>query len=194
MKYFLAQLDGQVIGDGVSIAPNATLIGNIYIGPKATIFPGVTISGPAYIGAGTTVGHNALVRDSMILNDCEIGFSTEVTRTYASDRCVLNGSNILDSVMAEGAVISNGSVTSNRPIDGSEVLVMLQGRRIRSGRGQIGTMIGPKAFLSSNVVTIPGVKVGAGAQVGPGMYVHEDVEDGQRILVKQEVQVVDDGE
>jgi acetyltransferase-like isoleucine patch superfamily enzyme len=41
-------------------------------------------------------------------------------------------------------------------------------------------------------MTMPGVKVGESAQVGPGTHVHRDVKDRQRIYVRQKLLIVDD--
>jgi acetyltransferase-like isoleucine patch superfamily enzyme len=41
-------------------------------------------------------------------------------------------------------------------------------------------------------MTMPGVKIGERAQVGPGTHVQQDVLNGQRIYVKQQIVVVED--
>jgi acetyltransferase-like isoleucine patch superfamily enzyme len=40
-------------------------------------------------------------------------------------------------------------------------------------------------------MTMPGVKIGERAQIGPGTHVHQDVKNGQRVYVKQELIVIE---
>ncbi|MBK8022300.1 MAG: NTP transferase domain-containing protein [Chloroflexi bacterium] len=80
MNYFLGQIDGQVVAENAFIAKTATLVGNVYISEGAKVFPGAAVVGPAYIGAHTIVGNNSLVRNSMVLDHCNVGFTTEVAQ------------------------------------------------------------------------------------------------------------------
>ncbi len=192
MEYFLAKIKGQVIAESAIIAPTATLIGDVYIGENVKIFPGAAVVGPAYIGANTIIGNNALVRQSMVLNGCNVGFTTEVARSYVSDHCDMHACRVLDSVFASGVNFSAGCTTANLRIDHGYVSSTVKGSRIDSGRDKLGAIIGQDSFLSVDVMTMPGVKVGARAQVGPGTHVRDDVRDGSRIYVKQELIVKDE--
>ena len=194
MEYYLNKIDGQVVSDDAYIAPNATLVGNVYIGAGARIFPGAAVVGPAYIGAGTIVGNNALVRNSMVLNNCEVGFTTEIARSYVADNCSMHACRVLDSVFAERVNFSAGCTTANLRIDRGDVPSMIKGNKMSSGRDKFGAVIGRDAFLAVDVMTMPGVKVGEKAQVGPGTHVHNDVKNRQRVYVKQEIEVVEDGD
>lgn len=194
MGYYLSQIKGQTVADNAFISPQATLVGDVYIGAGARIFPGAAVVGPAYIGDGTIVGNNALVRNSMVLNKCEVGFTTEVARSYVSDRCSMHACRVLDSVFAEGVNFSAGCTTANLRIDRGDVTTMVKGSKVYSGRDKLGAIVGKGAFLAVDVMTMPGVKVGEGAQVGPGTHVHKDVSDRQRVYVKQELQVIDDAD
>jgi bifunctional UDP-N-acetylglucosamine pyrophosphorylase/glucosamine-1-phosphate N-acetyltransferase len=191
MRYFLGQIQGQVIESDAYIAPSATLSGNVYIGAGAKIFPHASIVGPAYIGARTIVGNGALVRESMVLNHCEVGFTTEVARSYVADYCSMHASRVLDSVFAEGVNFSAGCTTANLRIDKGEVQSTVKGKRMGTGRNKLGAIIGRDAFISVDAMTMPGVKIGEQAQVGPGTHVHEDIEAGKRVYVKQELIIKD---
>lgn len=193
MDHFLNKIDGQVVSDDAFVAPNATLVGNVYIGAGVRVFPGAAVVGPAYIGAGTIVGNNALVRHSMVLSNCEIGFTTEVARSYVASNCSLHACRVLDSVFAERINFSAGCTTANLRMDRGPVSSMVKEQKLNTGRQKLGAIIGEDAFLAVDVMTMPGVKVGQNAQVGPGTHVQNDVFDGQRIYVRQHIQVVDDG-
>ncbi|MBC7871177.1 MAG: hypothetical protein H7Y09_10100, partial [Chitinophagaceae bacterium] len=193
MDYYLAKIEGQIVSDTAYIAPNATLVGNIYIGAGAKVFPGAAVVGPAYVGAGTIVGNNSLVRQSMVLNNCEVGFTTEVARSYVADQCSMHACRVLDSVFAENVNFSAGCTTANLRIDRGDVPTTIKGQRVYTGRSKFGTIIGRDAFLGVDVMTMPGVKIGEKAQIGPGTHLRQDVRNGQRVYVKQEI-IIEEGD
>jgi bifunctional UDP-N-acetylglucosamine pyrophosphorylase/glucosamine-1-phosphate N-acetyltransferase len=192
MDYFLSQIKGQTVADSAFVAPTAVLVGDVVIGERVKIFPGAAVVGPAYIGAGTIVGNNALVRASMVLENCNVGFTTEVARSYVADGCQMHACRVLDSVFASNINFSAGCTTANLRIDRGTVGSVVKGQRLDTGREKLGAIIGSDAFLAVDVMTMPGVKIGERAQVGPGTHVREDVKDGQRIYVKQELVVIGD--
>jgi UDP-N-acetylglucosamine diphosphorylase / glucose-1-phosphate thymidylyltransferase / UDP-N-acetylgalactosamine diphosphorylase / glucosamine-1-phosphate N-acetyltransferase / galactosamine-1-phosphate N-acetyltransferase len=192
MNHYLSQLEGQVVAEDAFIANGATLVGNVYIGSGVRIFPGATVVGPAYIGAGTIIGNNSLVRNSIVLDNCEVGFTSEVARSYVADGCAMHACRVLDSVFSEGINFSAGCTTANLRIDRGNVPSIIKGEKVYSGRDKLGAIIGRNAFLGVDVMTMPGVKIGEQAQIGPGTHVYQDVLDGQRVYVRQQLQVVDD--
>lgn len=191
MNYFLSQIDGQVVAETAFIAKSASLVGNVYVGEGAKVFPGAAIVGPAYIGAHTVVGNNALVRNSMVLDHCNVGFTTEVARSYVADHCDMHACRVLDSVFAPYVNFSAGCTTANLRIDRGKVPSYVKGNRMDTGRDKLGAVIGYGAFLAVDVMTMPGVKIGERTQVGPGMHVHLDLNDGVRAYVKQEIVIVE---
>ncbi|GIK29590.1 MAG: NTP transferase domain-containing protein [Anaerolineae bacterium] len=190
MNFFLGQIDGQNVHPSAFVAKTASLIGNVYIGPDVRIFPGAAVVGPAYVGAGSIVGNNALVRNSMVLNHVDVGFTTEVARSYVADNCALHACRVLDSIFAPGVNFSAGCTTANLRMDRGPVPTVVKGARVDTGLPKLGAIVGQNAFLSVDVMTMPGVKVGEGAQVGPGTHVFHDVPDRTRVYVKQDVQTV----
>ena len=194
MHYYLSKISGQNVAESAFIAKTAVLVGDVYIGERAKIFPGAAVVGPAYIGADTVVGNNALVRASMVLNGCEVGFTTEIARSYVADNCHMHACRVLDSVFAPGVNFSAGCTSANLRIDHGHVKSTVKGDRLDTGRDKLGVIIGRDAFIGVDVMTMPGVKIGERAQVGPGTHVHADVPNGQRIYVKQEIVVVEGGE
>jgi NDP-sugar pyrophosphorylase family protein len=194
MNYYLGQIQGQHIAESAYVAKTASIVGDVYIGERVKIFPGAAVVGPAYIGSDTIVGNNALVRASMVLSHCNVGFTTEVARSYVSDHCDMHACRVLDSVFAPHVNFSAGCTTANLRMDRGKVSSYIKGQRIDTGRDKLGAVVGQGAFLSVDVMTMPGVKVGEGAQVGPGTHVHRDIRDRQRVYVRQEVVVVDSGE
>lgn len=191
MEYYLSRIQGQIIAESAFIAPTASIRGDVYIGDRVKVFPGAAIVGPAFIGADTVVGNNALVRGSMVLNHCEVGYTTEVARSYVADHVSMHACRVLDSVFASGVNFSAGCTTANLRIDRRIVNSMVKGQKVASGRDKLGAIIGKDAFLAVDVMTMPGVKIGEGAQIGPGTHVHDDVRNRARVYVKQEIVIVD---
>lgn len=185
MDYFLSQIKGQTVQEGAFVHKNAALVGDVFIAEGAKVFPGAAVVGPAYIGRGTIVGNNALVRASMVLDHCEVGYTTEVARSYVADHCSMHACRVLDSVFAPNVNFSAGCTTANLRMDRGNVPMRVKGDKIDTGRGKLGAVIGQGAFLGVDVMTMPGIKIGEGAQVGPGAHVYSDLADRTRLLVKQ---------
>jgi bifunctional UDP-N-acetylglucosamine pyrophosphorylase/glucosamine-1-phosphate N-acetyltransferase len=194
MNHTLSKIQGQHIAESAFVAPTATLLGDVYLGERVKVFPGAAIVGPAYIGSDTIIGNNALVRASMVLNGCNVGFTTEVARSYVAEHCDLHACRVLDSVFAPGVNFSAGCTTANLRIDRQPVSSRVKGQKLDTGRGKLGAIIGHGAFLAVDVMTMPGVKVGEHAQVGPGTHVESDILNGQRVYIKQELVVIEPGE
>ncbi len=193
MNDFLDQLKGkgQQVAPDAFIAKTAALVGDVFIGPGAKVFPGAAVVGPAYIGANVIVGNNALVRNSMVLAHSNVGFTTEVARSYVAEHCDMHACRVLDSVFAPGINFSAGCTTANLRIDRKPVNSMVKGQKLATGRDKLGAIIGQGAFIAVDAMTMPGVKIGEGAEVGPGVHVVEDVPNGKRVYVKQELVITD---
>lgn len=190
MNAFLNQIEGQQVAADAFVSDKASLVGNVVIESGAKVFPGAAVVGPAYIGKNTIVGNNALVRQSMVLNHCEVGYTTEIARSYVADRVSMHACRVLDSVFAQGVNFSAGCTTANLRIDRGIVKTTVKGNRLETGRDKFGAVVGANAFLSVDVMTMPGVKIGPGAVVGPGTHVHEDVPDRARLFVKQTQELI----
>ncbi|MDQ7024122.1 MAG: sugar phosphate nucleotidyltransferase [Anaerolineae bacterium] len=190
MDTFLKEIDGQQIADDVFISDKASIVGNVIIESGAKIFPGAAVVGPAYIGKNTIVGNNALVRNSMVLNDCQVGFTTEVARSYVADGVGLHACRVLDSIFADGVNFSAGCTTANLRIDKGIVKTSVKGNRMATGRDKFGAVVGTHAFISVDAMTMPGVKIGQNAIVGPGTHVYSDVPNNAKLLVKQNQELI----
>jgi NDP-sugar pyrophosphorylase family protein len=155
----------------------------------ARIFPGAQIVGPAWIGPGSIVGTGSLVRGSMIGANVEIGYGCEVARSWVGDNVHLHHTYLGDSVVDEGASLAFGTVTGNQPFYPPPVRSSVGGERLRTGRGKFGAIIGARARTGIGVLLYPGVKIGYGAYIGPGVVVTADVAPLTLTVVRQELQV-----
>lgn len=186
MEQFLSQIEGQQIAPGAFVSDKASVVGNVIIEDGAKLFPGAAVVGPAYIGSNVILGNNCLVREAMVLDGSAVGFTTEVARSYVGRNVGMHACRVLDSVFADNVNFSAGCTTANLRIDHGIVKSTVKGQRLESGRDKFGAVIGEDAFLGVDVMTMPGVKIGAQAVVGPGTHVYEDVPDRARLYVKQE--------
>ena len=113
------------IADGVFLAENATIIGDVTIGAEANIWYGVVIrgdSGKIVIGKRTSVQDNTVVHvnpinDTIIDNDVTIGHGAILEGCHVGNEAVIGmNATVLDgvtigerSIVAAGAVVREGS-------------------------------------------------------------------------------------
>jgi NDP-sugar pyrophosphorylase family protein len=189
MEYFLGQIQGQTIATNARMADNALVSGPVIIEPNVRMFAGSCIVGPAYIGAGAIIGNNALVRDSMIGRNSVVGYSTEVARTYVGNDVWFHTNYIGDSVIDSNVSFGSGGITANLRLDEQNIRSTVKGQRIDSGRAKLGAIVGSGARMGVNTLLMPGIKVGQGSFVGPGVVMNDDVQDHMQVLIKQELEV-----
>jgi NDP-sugar pyrophosphorylase family protein len=175
MHALLGEIDGQHISPQAKIEEGVLIKGNVVIEKDARVFHGATIAGPAYIGAGAIVGNGALVRESMIGAGALVGFATEVARSYMADRAHTHACQVLDSILDEDVNFSASCTTANLRIDQGDVWSTVKGERINTKRDKLGLIVGKRAFIGVNVMTMPGVKIGRASEIGPTTVVQEDV-------------------
>lgn len=135
-------------GDNVEIAPDAQLIGPIYLGREVKVKEGAVIHGPASIRDYSIVDNRAHVERSIVWRNCYIGEGAELRGTIVTRQCsikpkslLFEGSVIADNcVIGEGAVIhSNVKLWPDKEIEAgatvkSSIIWGSQGRRVLFGR------------------------------------------------------------
>lgn len=114
------------------VAPNATLVGRVALGPESSVFYGAVLRGdtdqitlgarsnlqdnvvvhcdvgvPTTIGSSVSVGHGAVVHGCTIEDDCLIGMGATVM-----NRAVIGAG----SLVAGGAVVLEGTVIPPRSL------------------------------------------------------------------------------
>lgn len=190
MRFYLDQITGQQIHPSARVMDNVTLLGNVVVEEGARIFPGAAVVGPVYIGKGAIIGNGALVRESMVGAGCMVGHTSEVARSYLGQQVNLHRAVVLDSVFEDRVNFSAGCITANLRIDHGNVKSTVKGDRLNSGRDKLGAMIGEGAFIGIQSGTMPGVKIGAGAEIGAFTNVTEDVGEKERYFSTQNIRRV----
>ncbi len=156
MRYFMSENEHK-IDRTADVSKFAHLKGQVYIGPKVKVFENAIIHGPAYIGEGAIIATNALVRESMIGNNCVVGFATEVARSYLNHDVWMHSNYIGDSVIDHNVSFGAGTVLGNLRFDEECVKVKIKGDRQCSGINKLGAIIGSGVRFGVNCSTNPGV-------------------------------------
>lgn len=170
----LRRLKGGVEG---IVEEGAHLIGPVRVEEGARIRSGAYVEGPVLIGRGSDIGPNCYLRPcTSIGEEVRIGNACEVKNSIIMDRThVAHLSYVGDSVLGEGCNFGAGTITANIRFDEKNVRMTIKGRRVDSGRRKLGTFMGDNAQTGINVSLMPGVKVGPGSWIAPGLTVYEDV-------------------
>jgi bifunctional UDP-N-acetylglucosamine pyrophosphorylase/glucosamine-1-phosphate N-acetyltransferase len=154
----------------------------VFLAPGVRIFPGSHVVGPALVGPGCVIGHNALVRGSILGAGSVVGFGCEIARSFLAGGVELHHNYVGDSVFDRDTSMGWGATTANYRIDHRTVPSVVGGRRIDSEREKLGLVLGAGARIGVNTSLMPGVKIGAGALIGPAIRIVRDVPDGERVL------------
>ena len=154
------------------ISTRATIDGPVFIDSDARIDDFAVIRGPTYIGKRVLVGNHTLVRHSMIEEGTTIGFGSEIARSYVGPDCQIHHSFVGDSILEKAVNMSWGTVTANLRLDRQNIRYKLpEGSVVDTNRAKLGAIIAKEAFLGVNVCTMPGVCIGANAQILPSTVV-----------------------
>lgn len=152
------------------ISKTAEISGPVVIEEGVKIHNFVKIVGPVYIGRGSVIGDYTSLRDNTFLGEeVVIGSHSEIKNSIIYRDVHAHRNYIGDSVIDEGTKIGAGTITANRRLDRKEIGT--------SGLTSLGVIIGKEARLGINVNLMPGVKIGNGAGVFPGVTVFKDVPD-----------------
>lgn len=118
------------------VAPNATVVGDVTLGPKTSVFYGAVLRGDIariVVGEGTNIQDNAVVHladdlDAVIGGWCTIGHSAIVHACVIEDECLIGmGAKVLDGArVGARSIIAAGTVVTPRTIipPGSMVMGM----------------------------------------------------------------------
>ena len=110
-------------GEGVFVAPNATVIGDVHLGPQSSVWFGAVLRGdcfPIRIGARTNVQDGSVIHvtggkaATTIGNDVTIGHMALLHGCTVGDRCLIGmGSVILDNaVIGDETLVAAGSLVA----------------------------------------------------------------------------------
>jgi len=192
------------IHPSASVSDGAEIEGPVVVGPCATVGKRVVLRGPAWIGAGARVINGAILNSPVLVGEssrvsdyCLIGGGSVIGR-----ECVVGHGAEFDGVMLDHAYIYHYSeiagvlglavdigaatVCGTLRFDDTATIHRIGGRREMPRTGANATYFGDYSRTGVNVITQPGVKIGAYSCVGPGIVLYEDVPSRKLMLLKQE--------
>jgi len=181
----LKDLEHHVEGD---VEKGVAMIPPVRIGRGCRIRSGSYIEGPVFIGEDCDIGPNCYIRPYTSIgsgvrigNGCEVKNSIVMDGAHISHLCYVG-----DSIIGERCNLGAGTITANLRFDGRDVEMMIGDSLISSGRRKLGAFIGDDVQTGVNVSLMPGVKVGPGAWIAPGITVYEDVPEGVLYSIPRE--------
>ena len=150
MEGYTLLKEGVLVGEGVKIAPTAT------------------IEGPTVIGAGTEIRPGAYIRGSVITGEkCVIGNSSELKNCVLLNTVQVPHYNYVgDSVLGNYAHMGAGSICSNLKSDGKNIVIHGD-VEYETGLRKIGGILGDHADIGCGCVLNPGTVIGKNTSVYP---------------------------
>jgi bifunctional UDP-N-acetylglucosamine pyrophosphorylase/glucosamine-1-phosphate N-acetyltransferase len=168
------------IGPDTVIYPNVYLQGQTVIGANCVLEPNVKIS-DSHLGDGVLVKMGSVIEESRLASGVQVGPYSHL-RPLSDLRAGARVGNFVEvkkSVLYEGVKANHLTYLGDAEI----------GAGTNVGAGTITcnydgvhkhpTIIGEKAFIGSNTALVAPVSVGAGAYVGAGSTITEDVPPGK---------------
>ena len=173
----LSRLESNIEG---TVEEGAHIQGSVYVAPTARIRSGVYIEGPVYIGPDCDVGPNNYIRaGTTLVGGNRVGASCEVKNTILMEKAAIpHLSYVGDSIIGERCNLGAGTITANLRFDHKNVKMIVKDQRVDTGHRKLGIIMGDDCQTGVNVSLHPGVKVGAGAWIAPGVTVNKDVPEG----------------
>ena len=98
-----------VIGDGCTIHPSVHFSGRIIIGDNCSIVRGVRLVGPVVIGPNCIVKEYAVIADSVVWHDVNIGQRAVIKSSILADNCKIGDDGyLIDAVLGDHVTVSDG--------------------------------------------------------------------------------------
>ncbi|HEX7392089.1 MAG TPA: bifunctional sugar-1-phosphate nucleotidylyltransferase/acetyltransferase [Thermoplasmata archaeon] len=180
-RILMEDLEKDIKGE---VSERATVIGNIQVGEGAKVLPGSYIIGPAIIGEDSEIGPNAYIRPSTSIGEhCKIGAAVEIKNSIIMDRTnVPHLSYVGDSVIGERCNLGAGTKVANLRLDEREVQVVVDGRKVGSGRRKLGVIMGDDVKTGINSTIDVGTIIGEGTMIGIGALARGTIAPKSRIF------------
>jgi len=182
-----AEINGFVeAGENSRIGKRVVASGNLVIGANTSIVNGAILQGAAVIGDDCRIRDYCLISPNTVVgNHCIVGHGAEMDGTmfdgaYLYHYCEIAG------LVGTSVDIGAATVCGTLRFDDGLAEHRVKGRRERPLQEANATYFGDYSRTGVNVITMPGVKIGAYSCIGAGIVVYEDVPNRTLMLLKQE--------
>ena len=142
---------GVLVGQNVTIAKTATIIGPCILGNNVEVRPGAYIRGCVIVGDESVVGNSSELKNCVIMRHAQVPHYNYVG----------------DSILGNYAHMGAGSILSNLKSDGKPVVIHNEGEDIATGIRKIGAILADHADIGCGSVLNPGTVICQNTQVYP---------------------------
>jgi bifunctional UDP-N-acetylglucosamine pyrophosphorylase/glucosamine-1-phosphate N-acetyltransferase len=186
-RWALVKQAHRVLG---TVEDGVHLVGPVTVGESARVRGGAYVEGPVFIGSNSDVGPNCHIRPfTSIGKKVRIGNACEIKNSLIMDGVHIGHlSYVGDSVVGERCNLGAGTITANYRLDSGSVKMMVKDKVVDSGKTKLGAILGDDVKTGINTLFMPGVKVGCGSWVGPGVMVVRDLPSKSVTFLKQSLE------
>ncbi|SEN81318.1 sugar phosphate nucleotidyltransferase [Paenibacillus sp. OV219] len=200
-----AKLTDNVLAEGASIDPSASIDGFVQLGAGSRIGRNVIIEGNIIVGDRTIIENGAILKGNHIIgNDTYIGNYCFLSEgTTVGDHCVINHCAELEGVIFDTVYLYHymefygvigtstdlgaATVCGTLRFDDGRTSHRIKGRKETPSEHSNAIYLGDFVRTGVNAILMPGVKVGVYSVVGSGVILEEDVPNRTLLYVKQDL-------
>ncbi len=173
-EFLLNKIQRKILG---KVEKGATIKGKVVIEKGTVVKSGSYIEGPCYIGKNCSIGPNSYIRTATTIRDnCHIGNACEIKNSIIGENSkVPHLSYVGDSIIGENCNLGAGTIIANLRHDNANVLSMIKGELIDTGRRKFGAVIGDNVKTGIGTIIYPGRKIWPDKFTHPGEIVKKDI-------------------
>jgi UDP-N-acetylglucosamine diphosphorylase / glucose-1-phosphate thymidylyltransferase / UDP-N-acetylgalactosamine diphosphorylase / glucosamine-1-phosphate N-acetyltransferase / galactosamine-1-phosphate N-acetyltransferase len=174
-EFLMAGMEsGEILG---TVEAGATLKGSVSVGKNTLIKSGAYIEGPVVIGENCIIGPNCYIRQyTSIGNNCRIGNAVEIKNSVIMDDCnICHLSYVGDSVLGQGCNLGAGTITANHRHNDKVIRSRIKNKLVDSGRTKFGAILSDGVQTGVHTSIYPGRKLWPGVMTRPGAVVDKDL-------------------
>lgn len=173
---------------------------DIYIGENVTIHPGVYIEGPAIIDDGAQLRHGSYIRaNTLVGKGAVVGHTTEIKNSVLLEEASApHFAYVGDSILGQRVNLGAGTKLSNYPVTSMKlnpaptIHLKNNSQAIDTELSKFGAILGDDVQLGCNVVTNPGVLIGARTWVYPTVSLAKGIYPADIVIkLRQQLETVD---
>lgn len=157
--------------------------GAVHVGENTVIKDGTVIEGPVYIGNDCEIGHHNVIRLGTSMEDgVKTGAFFEIKHSVVGRGTHFHSGYVGDSAIGENCKFGAGFIAANRRLDRKNIQAMVKGKQYDTGLTYFGIVAGDNVHVGIHAGAMPGVFLGVGSLVGPGVQVFHNLADGEKLI------------
>ena len=157
-----------------------------WVGDNCEIWDESKIRKPVIINENCVI-KNAVLEKAVIDKNCLVGEFSCVKRSVINEGTSIPHHNFLvDSIVGSFCNFGTSSNIATYKFDGSEVKMVIEGKKKGIGRNKFGAVIGDNVQLGPNVTIYPGKRIGNNVWIDGNVLVKRDIESNKFVRLKFE--------